>query len=251
MPSIRALAVVAVATLFAVQPLAAQVTVTPTELVADRLLAAQNAERARVGVKPLVWSAKLADHAKKWAQTLATSDMFEHAPVGADGGEGENLWYGSNNDYTPEEMIAFFVDESKLFKRGKFPDVATNGRWEDVGHYTQLVWKDTREVGCTIVSNQRRDFLVCRYWPAGNVIGQTVFDYNRPAPKPVAIPAAAPAAKPDAAKPEAVKPEAAKPDAVKPEAAKPEAAKPEASRPAVVSRPAPKKRASKKRRRGG
>ncbi|MBX9884898.1 MAG: SCP-like extracellular [Novosphingobium sp.] len=167
------------AALIAASPLAAQVTVKPTEAVAVRLLAAQNAERVRLGLLPLVWSDKLTEHARKWAQTLATSDMFEHAPVGADGGEGENLWYGSKDDYAPEEMIGFFIDEGKQFKRGKFPDVSTSGVWEDVGHYTQIVWKDTREVGCTIASNSHRDFLVCRYWPAGNVIGQQVFDYNR------------------------------------------------------------------------
>ena len=153
---------------------AAQVTVAPSETVADRLLAAQNAERVRLGLMPFTWSAKLADHAKKWAQTLAVSDMFEHAPVGADGGEGENLWTGTKGDYAPEEMIGFFIDEGKQFKRGVFPDVSTTGKWEDVGHYTQLAWKDTREVGCALASNPKRDILVCRYWPAGNIVGQPV-----------------------------------------------------------------------------
>ena len=187
MPGIRSLAVMAIATVLAAQPAAAQVTVTPVETVGPRLLAAHNVERNRLGLKPLVWSAKLSEHARKWAQTLAVSEMFEHAPVGADGGEGENLWTGSRDDYTPEEMIGFFIDESKLFKRRKFPDVSTTGRWEDVGHYTQIVWKDTREVGCAIASSRQSDYLVCRYWPAGNVIGQQVYDYKAAAaPAPVA-----------------------------------------------------------------
>lgn len=218
MQGIRALAIVAIAAFAAAPPVAAQVTVTPTEAVAARLLAAHNLERARLGLKPLVWSAKLADHAKKWAQTLAVSNMFEHAPVGADGGEGENLWFGTKDDYTPEEMIGFFIDENKQFKRGTFPDVSTTGVWEDVGHYTQLVWKDTREVGCTIASNTVRDFLVCRYFPAGNVIGQKVFDYKRSASSTAA--AAATTATPTAGA-------------------------------AAVSPSTQKKRASKKRRRGG
>jgi uncharacterized protein YkwD len=213
--SSRALAITILAGVMAAPPAAAQVTVTPVETVGPRLLAAQNAERLRLRVKPLVWSAKLAEHAKKWAQTLAVSDMFEHAPVGADGGEGENLWTGTKDDYTPEEMIGFFIDEGKLFKRGKFPDVSTTGRWEDVGHYTQIVWKDTREVGCAIVSNRQSDYLVCRYFPAGNVIGQQAYDYKA---------AAAPAAAPVTAAPVA---------------------------PAAVSPSKPTKPASKKRRRGG
>jgi uncharacterized protein YkwD len=203
MPRIRVLAIVAFTALVGGSPLAAQVTVTPTETVASRLLAAQNAERVRLGLTPLVWSTKLADHAKKWAQTLAVSDMFEHAPVGADGGEGENLWYGTKDDYSPEEMIGFFIGENKLFKRGKFPDVSTTGVWEDVGHYTQIVWKDTREVGCTIASNSHRDFLVCRYWPAGNVIGQQVYDYKNPA-------AGAPGSSPDGVSPSKPKKRASK-----------------------------------------
>ena len=212
MPSLRGLAIIAVSAFLVAQPVAAQVTVVPGEAVAKRLLDAQNAERVRLGLKPFTWSAKLADHARKWAQTLATSDMFEHSPVGADGGEGENLWFGSKGDYSPEEMIGFFVDEGKLFKRGTFPDISTTGNWLDVGHYSQLMWQDTREVGCSIVSNARRDFLVCRYWPAGNTVGKPVFDY---AAKSAAAPAASPAAA------------------------------------AAPVKPKPKKRASKKRRRGG
>lgn len=211
MRGIRALAIAIFAAVVAVQPVAAQVTVTPSEIVAERLLAAQNAERLRLRMKPLTWSAKLAEHARKWAQTLAVSDMFEHAPVGADGGEGENLWTGTKDDYTPEEMIGFFIDEGKLFKRRKFPDVSTTGRWEDVGHYTQMVWKDTREVGCAIASNRQNDYLVCRYLPAGNIIGQQVYDYKAAAAPAPAAPIA----------------------------------------PAAVSPPKPTKPASKKRRRGG
>lgn len=198
-------------------PARGQVTVAPSDAVSARLLAAQNAERVRLGVAPLAWSAKLADHAKKWAQTLAVSDMFEHAPVGADGGEGENLWTGTRGDYALEEMIGFFIDEGKQFKRGVFPDVSTTGQWQDVGHYTQLVWKDTREVGCALATNAKRDILVCRYWPAGNVIGQPVYDY---AAAMKAAGAAAPVTQP------------------------PVAASP-------VSPSKPKKRVSKRRRRGG
>ena len=156
----------------AAAPGAAQVSSLPEDAIAQRLLAAHNAERQRLGVPPLTWSAKLADHARKWAQTLAVADMIEHSNANADGGEGENLWFGTKDDYTPEEMVGFFIGEGNMFKPGIFPAVSTTGRWEDVGHYTQLVWKDTREVGCSVVSNQRRDVLVCRYWPAGNVVGQ-------------------------------------------------------------------------------
>ncbi len=237
MPGMRTLVATAIAAMLAAQPAAAQVTVTPIETVGPRLLAAQNAERARLGLKPLVWSAKLSEHAKKWAQTLAVSDMFEHAPVGADGGEGENLWTGTRDDYTLEEMVGMWIGESALFKRAKFPNVSTNGRWEDVGHYTQIVWTDTREVGCAIASNPRSDYLVCRYFPAGNTIGKPVYDYKATAAIAVAAP---------------VKPapeseiEIASDD--RPVKAAPAKAP---SAPAIVNPSKPKKPASKKHLRGG
>ena len=246
MPRIQALAIVAIAALVVASPLAAQVTFVPSETVAARLLAAHNVERARLGLKPLVWSAKLADHSKQWAQTLAESDKLEHAPDGADGDEGENLWNGTKHDYTPDEMIAFFIDEAKHFKRGTFPDVSTTGRWDDVGHYTQLVWKDTREVGCTIASNQRRDFLVCRYWPAGNIKGQPVYDYAATkaavAPPTTRLPTEHEVVDhPDAHQKKTGAP-ASEPAAT---------SSAPAAVPAPVSPSGPKKRASKKRRRGG
>ena len=50
---------------------------------------------------------------------------------------------------------------------------------EVVGHFTQMVWKGSRDVGCAAVEcddvledGLRQWFLVCRYWPPGNVVGK-------------------------------------------------------------------------------
>ena len=79
---------VALAGALAAAPAVAQVSALPEQAIAQRLLAAHNAERQRVGVPPLTWSKKLAEHARKWAQTLAVADMIEHSNANADGGEG-------------------------------------------------------------------------------------------------------------------------------------------------------------------
>ena len=90
-------------------------------------------------------------------------------------GAGENLWMGYAGYYGPDVMVGGFVDERQHFRNGTFPQVSQTGNWRDVGHYTQVIWRGTREVGCAVARGETNDFLVCRYWPAGNVYNQPVF----------------------------------------------------------------------------
>ena len=142
---------------------------------AVKLLAAQNAERDAVGVPRLEWSGKLAQDAQAWAEVLAREGDLRHAPLEANPEEGENLWMGGKGYYGAEAMIGTFLDEKKAFKKGTFPQVSTTGNWQDVGHYTQIVWRNTRQVGCAVAQGRTMDFLVCRYFPAGNWRKQPVY----------------------------------------------------------------------------
>ncbi len=143
--------------------------------IAQRLLAAHNRERAALGLPPLTWSASLADEARQWSQVLASKNEFAHAPDAVRHEHGENLFMGTAGAYAPEAMIGDFISEKADFRPGRFPDVARDGEWENVGHYTQLIWRGTTEVGCAVVSAKGWDYLTCRYAPAGNVIGEAVF----------------------------------------------------------------------------
>jgi hypothetical protein len=71
-------------------------------------------------------------------------------------------------------MIDAFVEERRDFTPGTFPEVSRTGKWKDVGHYTQIIWPETQKVGCAIARGEHWDFLVCRYWPAGNIVGRKV-----------------------------------------------------------------------------
>jgi uncharacterized protein YkwD len=135
--------------------------------MAKSILDVHNSERAAVGVPPLVWSDKLANDAKTWAEHLATlgdiNQQNAHDPNR--NGEGENVHLG-NPAYraitSVEEMFRGWVSEKD------------NYHGEPTGqtlHYTQMVGRDTKEVGCAIASpsgNGKWDVLVCRYSPAGN-----------------------------------------------------------------------------------
>jgi uncharacterized protein YkwD len=140
-----------------------------------RLLDAHNRERSAVGVPALHWNAKLEASARTWANHLAETGAFEHAPEDSKRPEGENLWAGSRGYYAPEAMVDAWIREKRHFKPGLFPANSATGRVEDVGHYTQLVWRDTREVGCAVARGKQEDVLVCRYAEAGNYVGERPF----------------------------------------------------------------------------
>lgn len=140
-----------------------------------RLLAIQNHERAAAGVQPLRWDPGLAHAAQDWADHLATTGGFAHAPVDRRQPMGENLWAGTKGRYSLEAMVDAWTREKRDFKPGVFPDNSRTGRVEDVGHYTQLMWRGTREVGCALASGVQEDVLVCRYSDAGNWVGERPF----------------------------------------------------------------------------
>lgn len=134
-----------------------------------QLLSAHNIERTALKQPPLVWDAALAKRADIWATTLARTGKFDHD---TQNGNGENLWMGTRRAYTPFDMVGSWIAEKKDYKPGRFPDVSRTGRWADVGHYTQLIWGRTTAVGCAVRANAEDEFLVCRYSPPGNWIGE-------------------------------------------------------------------------------
>ena len=139
-----------------------------------RLLAAHNRERALTGVPALAWDDHLAEDAREWAEALAETNSFEHSRADPTDPEtpGENLWAGTSGAYAPEEMVGYWIAEKRDYKHGLVPAVSRSGDFEKVGHYTQVIWRETRKVGCAVARSHREDILVCRYSQGGNVIGQ-------------------------------------------------------------------------------
>lgn len=132
----------------------------------DAALAVHNDARAAVGVPPLTWSVALAREAQAYANHLAASGTFEHAETAF----GENLYWSSG---TPEQPA---VDASILWGEEQV-DYHHTKRWHGnftaVGHYTQMVWHSTREVGMGYaVSDEGETYVVARYFPAGNYFNE-------------------------------------------------------------------------------
>jgi hypothetical protein len=154
-----------------------QGSVAPTGNLNARLLAAHNRERAAAGIPALAWDDRLATSAANWATHLARLNDLEHYPDDPNDPdpEGENLWLGTRSYFSPEEMVGSWIEEKQNFRPGIFPANSRTGRIDDIGHYTQLMWRSTDRVGCALARSSDYDVLVCRYLEGGNVIGERPF----------------------------------------------------------------------------
>ncbi|HWJ05821.1 MAG TPA: CAP domain-containing protein [Steroidobacteraceae bacterium] len=144
------------------------------------ITAAHNRVRAQVGVPPLRWSPALAAVAHRWANACVDRDppegMIDHSSGRADGFAGpigENLYATTAAVPNVTEAVAGWAEEAPHY------DAATNAcAGGACGHYTQLVWRATREVGCAVGTCPKlrfRSTLVCNYAPAGNIVGERPF----------------------------------------------------------------------------
>jgi hypothetical protein len=146
----------------------------PSTAVAMRIVTIHNQVRASAGVQPIYWDSSLASAADVYAAELARTGRWGHSPPAARRGQGENLWMGTRGAFSVDEMVGAWASEGRMFRPGRFPQVSHSGSWEQVGHYSQMIWPGSLSVGCALRSSASNDYLVCRYSPAGNVMGVTV-----------------------------------------------------------------------------
>jgi Cysteine-rich secretory protein family len=144
------------------------------DLFRAEMMREHNLARHSAGLPSLIWDEALAADAAAYARTLATTRRFQHATrVAGKPVQGENLWVGTRSAFAYRDMTGAWIEERQDFVRGIFPDVSRTGSWHDVGHYTQMIWGGTRSVGCGLATNAENEVLVCRYFPAGNVMGDS------------------------------------------------------------------------------
>jgi hypothetical protein len=122
----------------------------------------------------LAWDADLAASAASYGPALASLRHLIHSPRETRPGQRENLAMAWHGTLSPEQLVDMWSREKRMLQPGVFPAVSNTGRWEDVAHYTQMVWPATTRVGCAIFSADW-DYLICRYSPPGNIDGKPVF----------------------------------------------------------------------------
>jgi len=121
-------------------------------------------------MSPLTWDDTLARLAQDYANTCPRG--HEDAPVltaryeklGGKGQPGENIAGGLNSLVTAVQRWGEDEAVDWTYKSDSFGDCV--GGWWNCGHFTQIVWADTKKVGCGY--NPSCDRLVCNYYPPGN-----------------------------------------------------------------------------------
>ena len=150
------------------------ITLTSATFVSD-CLDGHNVFRKNYKVNNLTWSNSLAASAQNWANYMATNRRLKHSGTS---GVGENIASRSQNGYTGvrDMVVKQWGGEQRYFVQGyKFPSCSTTGNWEDIGHFTQMIWRQTTKVGCGIATGGKTIYLACQYSSPGNWLNEYVY----------------------------------------------------------------------------
>ncbi len=142
-----------------------------TSQEAKEIVRLHNQARACVGVGAIKWSGKLAAYAQKWgAHLAATGCNSKHRPRSGPWTQkyGENIFIGSAGYYKATDAAKSWKSE-KQYYRGQ---VLNQSNWYQSGHYTQMVWRNSTQIGCGKVECNGQIIVICNYNPAGNLMGQ-------------------------------------------------------------------------------
>ncbi|KAI7876939.1 PR-1 protein [Lichtheimia hyalospora FSU 10163] len=121
----------------------------------NQIVQLHNRFRAQHGAPPLKWDNTLAQYAQNWSNGC----KFTHSG----GNYGENLAWGYKSW---EEAITHWYDEEKKY------DYNSQKMAVPTGHFSQVVWVGTTNVGCGVSDCPNGPIYTCSYSPPGNAPGK-------------------------------------------------------------------------------
>ncbi|CAF0857943.1 unnamed protein product [Adineta steineri] len=150
-------------------PKRSTVTQSNNEFVQDALQV-HNELRRRHGVESLRLNNDLTKLAQQWANHLASTGTLVHSKTKyRNVNVGENLRCQSWS-ITGKEMTQSWYNECNKY------DYRNPSYQPGTGHFTQVIWKDSQEVGFAQAQGTSMIYAVAMYYPPGNYVGD--FDRN-------------------------------------------------------------------------
>ena len=147
--------------------------VVPGMLDAHNRVRAKATPSPKPALPPLTWSRSAAEVARAYAAKC----KFRHNS--SRGAYGENLF--AMSDHQTLAVVVPAAIRSWSAEAADY-DLARNAckKSKICGHYTQMVWRDTRGVGCAVRHCEKGapfgsgpwTLVVCNYEPPGNVVGR-------------------------------------------------------------------------------
>ena len=131
----------------------------------QKSLISHNKFRKEHHVPELQLNKELCEISKKYAEHLAKNDLFEHSWARFKGAPmGENLFMAHGFKPPAEDAVKDWYSEIKFYNFKK-------GTGNGIGHFTQVVWKDTKYMGVYMAQKGKDYYVVANYFPAGNIDG--------------------------------------------------------------------------------
>jgi len=121
------------------------------------------------GLPDLIWDEDVAAYAQAWANQLQQQNdcrMKHRRGTDKQRKYGENIAWAEGMEMEPERVVGMWYDEIQYY------DYNTNSCSGSCGHYTQVVWRNSRKVGCGMAKCDHTEVWVCNYDPPGNWIGK-------------------------------------------------------------------------------
>jgi uncharacterized protein YkwD len=161
----------------------------------SEMLKAHNHYRAEHGTPALSWSPQLAKGAQDWANACTpdpkNKDRFAHSKEAwsSPSGYGENLFWGVRT--TANNAVDWWYAENKRYDYNNAYASLKAGDTDstkEVRHFTQVVWRDSKQLGCAVGVCRGLNFWVCRYSPPGNFNAQNPGVLANNVPPPGGVP---------------------------------------------------------------
>lgn len=127
---------------------------------------AHNEYRRQLGIPDLVWDENVAAYAQEWASQLKRKGcILQHRQPNK---YGENIAGASGQQLTPKLVVKMWYTEVENYNYSN--NSCKPGKV--CGHYTQVVWKNSKRLGCGYAYCGNSEVWVCNYDPPGNYIGE-------------------------------------------------------------------------------